>query len=409
MYLKTNNLLQGLAIVAMGLAMTASAQTPAPAPAPAPAATPAPAPADAPAAAPAAPVWSVGTIDFSGFVDGYFTYNFNTPDNQDGNATLSNGLGGGNQLYNFNGNSQSFSLSAAKVTINHDPDPVGAHVDLIFGETNKYLHPTNDTNFVEQAFLSFKPAKAKGFEMDFGQFVTSAGAEVIEAKDNWNYSRSLLFSYAIPYYHLGVRTSFPVTKTWTAGVQVVNGWNNAFGPKDGVTAVLTSALVKPKYTWNLNYLAGPGGPAQTKGFDHLVDTTFLTTLPGKINYSVNFDYQVYIPPTGGNASVYGVAAMIRDQFSAKSAFSGRYEYLNDPEGFSTGAHQDLNEITATYEYKWIEGLLSRVEYRLDHSSVNFFTKNSQLATISPTGYASGGTQAQSTLTVAFIAFFGPKR
>jgi hypothetical protein len=28
--------------------------------------------------------------------------------------------------------------------------------------------------------------------MDFGKFVTSAGAEVIEAKDNWNYSRSLL-------------------------------------------------------------------------------------------------------------------------------------------------------------------------------------------------------------------------
>jgi len=35
--------------------------------------------------------------------------------------------------------------------------------------------------------------------MDLGKFVTSAGAEVIEAKDNWNYSRSLLFVNAIPY------------------------------------------------------------------------------------------------------------------------------------------------------------------------------------------------------------------
>ena len=39
--------------------------------------------------------------------------------------------------------------------------------------------------------------------MDFGKFVTSAGAEVIESKDNWNYSRSLLFAYAIPYWHFG--------------------------------------------------------------------------------------------------------------------------------------------------------------------------------------------------------------
>ncbi len=71
-----------------------------------------------------------------------------------------------------------------------------------------------------------KPPKAKGFEMDFGKFVTSAGAEVIEAMTNWNYSRSLLFVNAIPYWHFGARTSMPVSKTDTVGFQLVNGWNN---------------------------------------------------------------------------------------------------------------------------------------------------------------------------------------
>ncbi|MGH9645783.1 MAG: hypothetical protein ACRD4E_03110, partial [Bryobacteraceae bacterium] len=42
--------------------------------APAPAPTPAPAPAPAPA-----PPWSVGGIDFSGLVDGYYNFNFNHP------------------------------------------------------------------------------------------------------------------------------------------------------------------------------------------------------------------------------------------------------------------------------------------------------------------------------------------
>ena len=32
-----------------------------------------------------------------------------------------------------------------------------------------------------------------------------AGAEVIETHSNWNYSRSLLFAWAIPYYHMGLR------------------------------------------------------------------------------------------------------------------------------------------------------------------------------------------------------------
>ncbi len=81
------------------------------------------------------------------------------------------------------------------------------------------------------------------------------------------------------------------------------------------------------------------------------------------------------------------------------ALTGRYEYFNDPNGFSTGTAQHLQEFTATYEYKWAAGLLSRVEYRRDWSNVDFFTK----------GNTDGAVQAQSTVTVAFIAFFGPKR
>ena len=90
--------------------------------------------------------------------------------------------------------------------------------------------------------------------MDFGKFVTSAGAEVIEAKDNWNYSRSLLFVNAIPYWHFGARTSMPVSKTETIGFQLVNGWNNVSKSNGGVTGVFTSAFVKPKATWDLNYI-----------------------------------------------------------------------------------------------------------------------------------------------------------
>jgi hypothetical protein len=81
-----------------------------------------------------------------------------------------------------------------------------------------------------------------------------------------------------------------------------------------------------------------------------------------------------------------------------SAFAARFEYFKDPQGYSTGANQDLKEGTATYEYKWAEGLLTRIEYRRDWSQVLFFHKgNDQLVS------------AQTTLTMGFVAFFGPKR
>ena len=344
-------------------------------------------------------------MDISGFIDGYYSLNFNRP-----TASANGQL---NDLYNFNDKTDQFSLSAAKLTLNHDPDPVGAHIDFLYGRTNTLVNAPSansggEANYIEQAFLSLKPPKAKGFELDFGKFVTSAGAEVIESKDNWNYSRSLLFSWAIPYFHFGARTSLPVSKTETIGLQVVNGWNNVTKNNGGATVGLTSAYVKPKYTWNVNYYVGPENANTTKGIRNLIDTTLLLTPNSKFNAYINYDYGQNRDGTvtvGGvttgddNLNHWqGVAVAAREQVSGKSALAGRFEYFTDPQGFETGTAQNLKEFTATYEYKWVEGLMARVEYRGDFSSVDFFHKN-----------ATEMTDSQNTLTVGMVAFFGPKR
>jgi hypothetical protein len=402
-----NRILQTMAGAALAFALMAGAQTPAP---PASPATPAPA-AQAPAppaapAAPAAPTWSVGPMDISGFIDGYYSFNANRPTN------AANGQV--NDLYNFNDKTDQFNLSAAKLTLNHDPDPVGAHIDFFYGRTNDLFNavPPNSSsadqlNYIEQAFLSLKPPKAKGFELDFGKFVTSAGAEVAEAKDNWNYSRSLLFSWAIPYYHFGARTSLPVSKTETIGLQVVNGWNNVSKSNGGATVGLTSALTKTKYTWDLNYYGGPENPNTTSGFRNLIDTTLLLTPNAKFNAYLNYDYgqnRDSTPASGETPADHslnhwqGAAIAAHGQASPKQALAGRFEYFNDPNGFQTGTAQHVYEFTGTYEYKWVEGLLTRIEYRGDFSNVASFHKDvSQMV------------DQQSTVTVALIAFFGPKR
>jgi len=342
-------------------------------------------------------------MDLSGFIDGYYSFNFNRPNTTDGFDQV-------NQLYNFNDKTDQFELSAAKLTLNHDPDPVGAHVDVVYGRTNDLINaaPTNATsaqqlNYLEQAFLSLKPAKAKGFELDFGKWVTSAGAEVIEAKDNWNYSRSLLFVNAIPYWHFGARTSVPVSKTETIGFQLFNGWNNVSKSNGGISGAFTSALVKPKFTWNLNYLVGPENSNTTSGLRNLVDTTLLLTPNSKFNMYVNYDYgQNQDAPAAQDDKKLntwqGVAVAARGQCTGTQALAFRYEYFNDADGFQTGTVQHLQEFTATYEFKWAEGLLTRVEYRGDFSNKNFFNK-----------LANQSNNNQQTLTVAFIAFFGPKR
>jgi len=351
-----------------------TAQTPPPAPAPA-----------------AAPTWSIGPIDFSGLIDGYYSWNLNNPSTRY------------NQLYNFDVQSQQFSLNMAKLTLSHAPDPMGFQVDFGFGKAFQLVHSAENEpqifQYLEQAYVSFKPPKAKGLELDFGEFVTTAGAEVIESNNNWNYSRSILFAWAIPYYHFGLRTSFPVGKHFTGGVQVVNGWNNIEDNNSGKTLGLTGTVTYSKWNWVNTWYGGPEHVDTNKGWRNLYDTVLNLTPPGKANAYLNYDYGRDKNIGPGANSWWGIAGALHIQATGKIAFTPRVEYFNDHDGFSTGVPQHIKEFTMTGEYKWTEGVLSRFEYRRDWSDVPFFQS----------GVTPGNTKNQDTVTLALVGFFGPKR
>lgn len=382
-----------LTMSAIAACMTAAAQTQTSPADPAPAA-PAPA-AAAPADATPKP-WRIAKFDITGFLDGFYSFNNNHP-TEGANGEM-------NDLYNFNQDANQPALSAAKLTLNHDPAPVGAHFDFVYGRTNKLINAKNQLEWVEQAFVSVKPPKAKGFELDLGKFVTSAGAETIEAKDNWNYSRSILFAWAIPYWHFGARTSMPVNKVDTVGVQVVNGWNNIGHDTGGVTVGVTNALVEPKYTWNLNVYTGPANTPGQDAYRNLIDTTLLFTPNTKFNWYLNLDYgqnnNKLTKGAGDDTRSHwiGLAAAAHEQLTTKMALAGRIEFFDDQQGYATGTTQTLKEMTATYEYHWKVGLLSRAEYRHDMSDAASFHRG-----------ATGMIDHQDTVTIGLIAIISPNR
>ncbi|HET7346353.1 MAG TPA: outer membrane beta-barrel protein [Acidobacteriaceae bacterium] len=357
-----------------------------------------PPPAPAPAAAPAAPAnWHFAGVDWTGYVDGYGSLNNNHPTNAANTQS--------NDLYNFDDRTDQFSLAEARITFNRNPSPVGVHADVLFGRANAFLHPDvakHDDDYLEQAYLSVAPKHAHGTEFDLGQFVTAAGAEVIEAKDNWNYSRSILFAWAIPYYHFGLRTSTPVTKTWTAGFQLVNGWNNTINSEGGPTGAITSTLTKPKYTWSADLYTGPEKSGGIGMYRNLLDTTVLLTPTTKFNAYLNVDYghnhtDAVGPVPAAGAHWEGVALAAHEQFTTRQAFAARIEFLHDKQGFATGLPQTVKEGTATYEHKfWKSRFLGRAEYRHDWSNENFFHKGDNRLV-----------PAQSTFTLGMMAVLAP--
>ena len=384
------------------MAGTALAQTTTPPDAPATttppdaqtATTPAAADQAAPAEAPAAPAppsaYHQAGMDFSFLLDGYVDGNANDP------------ASGWNGLRNFDYRADTVHFNMGKITIDRAPGPIGFHLDVGFGEIFSATHVTDAApeamKYFEQAYVDFKPKSWKGVEVDVGEFVTSAGAEVIDVNGNWNYSRSLLFAWAIPYYHFGLRTSFPIGPHFTGGVQLVNGWNNVYASDQGKLIGLNGAYAWKKVTWTEVWYGGPERDQNSPGWRNLIDSVVQVNPNDNLSLYVNADYGRNKNIGPGTAQWDGIAFAARRAVGKKAAFAGRVEIFDDVNGFSTGVAQAVKEFTLTGEYKLSDWLTSRLEFRDDWSSQPFFENSS-----------GGLNKNQPTILLGMIAYFGPKK
>jgi len=305
---------------------------------------------------------------FSGLLDGYWSYNTNTPNL------------GGNRFNNYRAfdiNDQSFSLNYGELAVEYKPMDVGFRVDFGFGDAANIVHSsepgTQDLwRHIQQAYITGTKDK---FTVDFGKWVTPIGAEVIETKDNWNYTRGLLFTWAIPFYHFGAKGTYAASDKMTLGGYVVNGWNNV---KDTNTAKSFGFIGTFKPTDKLglttNYLVGKENPATTD-YRHLFDGIATYNATDKISVMANYDYGMDRAAGTGNRVVWqGIAGYGKVKASDKFTAAGRYEYYNDRNGFTTGTVQNLQSVTATGQFPW-EDIVLWAEYRRDWSDVASFNKS----------------------------------
>jgi len=331
--------------------------------------------------------------EISGLVDGYFGYNFNHPS-------------GDAQLRNFDTKHDQFALNLLKLTLEKKPDPdsrLGYRMDLAYGPAMEIVHasePGGQGIFrnIEQAYVSYLAPVGKGLQFDFGKFVTPFGAEVIETKDNWNYSRSLLFALAIPYYHAGLRASYTFNDKFSMNAMVVNGWNNVVDNNHGKSFHI-QAVIKPNAKWTItqNYMGGPEQPNNDHDWRHLWDTTVAYNVTPAVSLMANYDYGMD-RVAGARVHWTGIAGYLRYQANKWLALSPRFEWYNDADGFTTGTPQTVKEFTMTSEQKIKGALLTRFEYRHDFSDRPFFIRQPFDPLV----------RAQSTLTMGISYAFSSK-
>ena len=340
-------------------------------------------------------------------LDTYYAYNFNHP------------VGRVNLLRAYDVLSNEFSLNQASVIFEHAPDVNagrrwGARLDLQFGQATDTLqgNPSNEPRpdiyrNIFQAYGTYVIPIGRGVNVDFGKWGSSLGIEGNYTKDQFNYSRAFWFNF-LPFYHMGLRATIPLTDKFSVNYWVVNGTNQVEatnGFKDQLFGF--TAKPSPNISWTLNYYFGQEHPDRSpstncgpipvqpglcfvairpapNGRTHIFDSYMSWKAMPKLTFALEGDYFVQrlwqnSAPGQSSAPLHtdGGAAYVQYQVTPKIAFASRFEYMSDRGGLFSGVSQALKENTVTFDYKVSDGLLMRYEWRRDFSNQPSFLSDVQ--------------------------------
>ena len=355
------------------------------------------------------PILSIWGFDLTGYFDvGYTSLSgrgaFNSTPNGPGVS-----VGGPDRVFDYRRDSlnlHQLALTLAKlpeegfggllnVTLGKDADVIAAYktgpsrgdgCNLATGQATSGSCRRTGYDFT-QAFVQYSTGPVHAM---LGKYVTFAGAEVINSTANPNYSRSILFGYAIPFTHTGLRVHYRTSDALTVMGGINNGWDNlndtnsAKAGEFGVTYLpikeLTLAGMLHFGKERVGGLINTGPEGERNLFD--VVATFNAT--DKLTFIFNYDYGTQanassVTATGASkAKWYGLAGYVNYQIDEKWKVSLRGEYFDDRDGYRTGVAQKWKEATLTLGYTPIKNLELRAEIRGDRSNVPAFVNSDEV-------------------------------
>ncbi len=384
-----------------------------------------PSPSPSPSAAPSPPPH---LLQFSGFADAAYSSRLS-------DTTTKFGTGIGYPSRTFDYNDRLPDLQNLNVNLALNAGNLTGKVELSAGTDADVIQswPGAFNGFdVTQAFLAYQVGK---LSLQAGKFETLAGAEVIESPSDLEFSRSILFGFAVPFTHTGGRLTYAVTPHLNVIGGVNAGWDEirsangrltaeygfAFNPSAAVSLTAqgyTGIEQISNYTVGFNpYTEGfepsnsptPGSPSidstpsGAQGQRSLIDVVGTVHPTGATTVTLNYDHGLqhgYTDIFGDNltASWSGLAGYLSYQVNPRLAATVRYEGFDDPQGYRTGIVTPTgqgpfwHEGTFTVGYNLSSAVTLRAEYRHDAISGPYFlnsdavTGNNNTSTISLDGF-----------------------
>jgi hypothetical protein len=335
------------------------------------------------------PSW-VDEVTLNGFLSTSYSYNFNRP------------ASGTNQFRVFDFDDDTFKLDEFELVAQKTASKVrdtGFRVDMTLGSSVSRVAASgglfrdaagiaSDID-VHQAFVSYVAPAGSGLRFDAGKFITGHGYEVIDGYDGWNdnATRSVLFGYAIPFTHVGLRASYTFSPRVSGMAMLVNGWDvardNNRARSLGAQLTLTP---RPPLTILISAMTGPERTGNDSDRRNLLDVVAILKATTRLTLGANVDFgteENAVGP-GQDAGWSGAAAYARMTSKGPWALSARVEAFSDSDGARTGVAQTIKEFTLTPERRLSPHLLLRADLRVDRSDQQVFDDSPGLTRTQPT-------------------------
>jgi Putative beta-barrel porin-2, OmpL-like. bbp2 len=292
----------------------------------------------------------------------------------------------------FDARQDSFSVHQAAVTIAYQPKAgFGALINLIAGQDADVFAPY-DINPGAHSQFDFPQAYVQyatgPLTVIAGRFVTLAGFETIDPRTDTNFSRSILYGFAVPFAHTGIRATVVANDQLTLNLGIVNGWddrkdtNSAKTLEFGATLTVVKALSLTVDGYVGKERIGGLTESGPEGQRKLIDVIGSWNISDALAIVLNYDWgrQDGGASDGGIARWDGLAGYLNFAINDHWRASLRGEYLDDQDGYRTGFMQRWKETTLTVAWMPSKAVELRLEGRADRSDHPVFVKDSAFFT-----------------------------
>lgn len=317
----------------------------------------------------------VNPLTFSGYIEAYYSYDFNKPASHERPGFL----------YNFNKHNE-VNLNLGLFKVNYNTENVRANLAVMAGTYAQYNLAAEQglLKNIYEANVGIKISKKNNLWIDAGVMPSHIGFESAIGKDNWTLTRSLLAENS-PYYEAGVKIGYTTkNEKIYAAAMYLNGWQRIQKvPGNQTPAFGTQLTIKPssKVTLNWSTYLGNEQPDSTKQWRYFNNVYGIFQFTDSFGLTAGFDIGTQQKSKGSSRynTWYTPILIARYSPNDKIRLAARGEYYADKNGviISTGTPNGFKTFgySANFDYLPAQNVMFRLEARAFKSKDGIFTKN----------------------------------